>query len=233
MLIQLKSEYMKDCASEGGTLAVIIGGMDFRKTDGFIQFLKLALNHVSNAYGKQDKKWQLYLDKIYGMANKLQDEHVRFTGNNREEFEAYCKNVSAVFKQDCNSPLEIPHLNIITADNLTTELEYHINEGRRLAFYYEKGAKVKKDLINELADQLNNLKMEKSGRQYGISSFLMCSGYHEHVHDALNLLLQTATHAINCSSTRFQSAHAYDIQTIENRLHYIELLMERTYYLIG
>lgn len=179
------------------------------------------------------KKWQLYLDKIYEMAEKLQDKNVRFIGSTRKEFEQYCKDVSTIFKHNCDSPLEIRHLNIITADNLVSEIEYHINEGRKLAFYYEKGANVKKDLMNELADQLNNLKMEKSERQYGISSFLMRFGYHEHIHDALNLLLQTATHAINCSSTRFQSAHAYDIQTIENRLHYIELLMERTYYLIG
>lgn len=216
-----------------GTMMAIDGQMDFTKPDGFIQFMKLVLNQIPAAYGKQNPKWQTYLDKIYTTAEKLQDKYTRFTGSSKKEFEAYCERLSDVMNEDVE-PLSVPKLDITTKDNLIPFMEKHIAKENDKGFYYKLGEDyeseddIQKILMDELMKQLSNIKFEKSyGRNHHISYYLLSSGYHEHVHDALNVLLSAAVYAINCSSTKKQDVYSFDTQKIHNELRYAEIIMER------
>lgn len=217
-----------------GTLAVIDGQMNFRKPDGFIQFMKLVMDQIPATYGKQNPKWQEYLGKIYNMAEKLQEINTRFTGHTKEEFQAYCERVSDVMNTDTD-PLDVLHLDIVTKDNLISFMEKHVENDNIKGFYYKPGEdyeqvdEVQKLLMNELMHQLSGIKFEKpSGyKKYDISSRLLLSGYHEHIHDALNIILSAAVYAINCSSTKKQDVYSFDTQKIHNELKYAEMIIER------
>ena len=86
--------------------------------------------------------------------------------------------------------------------------------------------------MHDLMDQLSRLKMEKTGRKYDISNFLTVTGYHEHVHDALNILIQCGVYAINCSSTKERKARSFDVAEVDNKLQYAELIIKRTKHLV-
>lgn len=211
-----------------GTLAVIDGSMDFRKPDGFIQFMKLALDYVSVACGKQHPKWQACLDRIYACAEKLQSAQTQFTGSTKEEFVSYCKKLSHVMDNDME-PLKVLHFDIAKEDDLVPFMEKHTAKGNIRGFYYEPEEDSQKELMHDLMDQLSRIKFEKeSARNYDISGYLTRSGYHEHVHDALNVIIGTVVYAINCSSTKKQEAYSFDTQKVYNDLRYAELIMKRT-----
>ena len=215
-----------------GTLAVIKGNFDFCKTDGYIQFIKLAFDNITNAYGKQKKSWQECLNQIYQTAEKLQDMYTRFTGNTKENFWAYCQKLSRRMDDDGKIELKTISLEIIQTDDMVSVLEKHIASGNKLGFYYEETEDIKKELMYELMEQLSHLKFEKTDRNTNISYFLRNSGCHEHVHDALNLIIGTAVYAINCSSTKNQDSHIFDRQTVHQNLEYAKTIMERVKQLV-
>lgn len=215
-----------------GTLAVIDGKLDFRNTDGFIQFMKMALNQIPKTYGKQAPKWQEYLDRLYTTAEKLKADNVRFTGYTTEEFKEYCEKVSHIMETDTVPSLNVLSLDIAIGNDLVSFLEKHVDKGNTMAFYYEKTEDIKKELMYDLMDQLSGIKFEKSHRQHDISRFLTLSGYHEQVHDALNIILQAAVYAINCSSTRKQDAYRFDTQKIHNDLRCAEYIIEKIAHLV-
>lgn len=216
------SEMRKD-----GTLAVIDGVLDFHKTDGYIQFMKIALDRIDGAYGEQDPKWKECVSKIYAAAEKLQDS-VTWYDDSKESFDAYCDRLSCVMESDVE-PLSVPKLDIVTSDDLTKFIKKHIEKGNYIGFYYMPMENTNIKLMHDLMDQLNNMKLEKSRCRdiYTVSYYLLSVGYHEHVVDALNTLLNSAVYAINCSSTREQTAYSFDTQRLHNDLRQVEFMMER------
>lgn len=209
-----------------GTLAVIEGSFDFRKTDGFIMFLKMALEYISEVYGRQDPKWASCLCRISEMADKLKDSNTRFTGCTKDEFRQYCDHVSKILDSDVDSPITAPALDITKTDDLVPFIEKHLAAGNTLGFYYE-GFGEHEDIMKDLMEQLSSLKLEKTSRKYNISNFLTVTGYHEHIHDALNVLIQCGVYAINCSSTRERKVYSFDTQKVHNELQYAELIIKR------
>ena len=222
----------KEQMSFKGTLAVIDGELNFRHTDGFIQFMRLALNQISKTYGKQDSKWQEYLDKIYMTAEKLKADNAKFTGYTTEAFREHCEKLSHIMDDNTAPSLNELSLDISTDDNLIPFMEKHIEKGNTRAFYYEEVKDVEKELMYDLMNQLSKIKFEKTQRKYSISRFLISSGYHEHVHDALNMILQTAVYTINCSSTKKRAAYDFDTDKIYSELKCANVIIERIKYLI-
>lgn len=234
---QIKRQDPEEHIPRKGTLAVIDGNLNFGKTDGYIQFMKLTVGNIQNAYGEQHKKLQEYINRICSYAEKLQDIDVVFIGT-AEEFPAYCRRLSHITEDSATIlSMNTVNLDIVTSDDLLPTMKTHLSAGNNLAFYYDETEDAKTELMNELMNQLSKLKMEKGSRDTDISYFLrhMYSGgrkYHEHVFDALNVIMQAAVYAINCSSTREHEAHDFDIQHIENQLGYAEGLMKRIEHLI-
>lgn len=229
---QVLQKAQEDQVPLKGTLAVIDGNLDFRNTDGFIQFMKLALDQIPKTYGKQDPKWQEYFNKLYTAAEKLKADNTRFTGYTTDEFREYCEKLSHIMETDTVPSLNVLSIDIATGDDLVPFLEEHVDKGNTRAFYYENTEDDKKELMHDLMNQLSGIKFEKTQRQHDISRFLTLSGYHEHVHDALNVILAAAVYAINCSSTRKKDAYSFDTQKICNDLKYAEVIMERTAHLV-
>lgn len=218
-------ENIKDEKLTGGTLAVITGSMDFTGPDGFIQFMGLALRQIPVTYGEQDPKWQAWLNKICAAAEKLQANATKFTGTTGEEFCQYCYTLSHVMEEDAR-PLPAVIFNSETGNNLVPFMKKHAAEGNWRGFYYEPEENAVNGLMEDLMRQLSNLKFEKeSARNYDISPYLTRAGYHEHVHDALNIILGTAVYAINCSSTKEQGCYSFDTQKIHNNLQYAESII--------
>lgn len=215
-----------------GTLAVISGKLDFTRTDGYIKFLKITFDQLSNTYRKQHIDWQKRIDRIYSMAEKLRDKNVRFTGSSKDGFQDYCNKISCIMNTKTDHHLTIPKLEIIKATNLVPILKEQIAAGNTIGFYYDDLENIEKELMTDLMKQLSGLKMEKSERNQDVSYFLMGSGYHEHVHDALNMLMQTAIYAINCNSTKTKSACDFDMEEIDARLNYIESVIQRIKFLV-
>lgn len=214
-----------------GTLATIDGKMNFTITDGYIQFLKLVLNQVPVEYGRQDAKWQTYLDKICQTAEKLQDKNTRFTGNTPEEFKTYCETVSKIMGKNVE-PLPDLHLNIVRSNNLVPFIKEQIEKGNNKAFYYGLDENAQTMLMDELMKQLSGAKFNKPTHNYRVSNYLLSSGYHEEIHDALNIIIDMAVYAINCSSTREKGCYSFDTQKIHNQLRYAEYMIERIEHLI-
>lgn len=233
MLTTLKAmESWEEDGKLKGLVAVIKGRMDFEKTDGYIQFMKMVLERVPVEYGKQYPKWQEYLDEICRTADKLQDENTRFGGHDPEGFKAYCKSVSKIMNKEAKS-LPVPYLDIKEGDDLMPFIKECLNDGNSKAFYYEPEENGKAVLMNDLMDLLSRLKFEKSmSREHDVSHYLLSSGHHEHVHDALNTLIGTAVYAINCSSTKERDCYSFDTQKIRNELNYVKCLIERAACLI-
>ena len=245
MLIKLKSrletiqEMIKEKDPEvtdytSGTLAIIEGSFDFHKTDGFITFLLMALDYIPTAYGKQEGEWEERLHRIAEMAEKLKDKDTRFTGSTKKDFEAYCRNLPRILQKEPVRPIEhiiVPKLTVIETLNLVPVMEEHIHAGHKLGFHYT-GHVEPADIIYDLMDQLSGLKLEKTGRKYDISNFLTTTGYHEHVHDALNILIQCGVYAINCSSTKKREARSFDVAEVDNKLQYAELIVKRIKHLV-
>lgn len=214
-----------------GTLVVINGSLGFKTTDGFIKFLKMALSYIPKAYGYQDPKWESCLRQISEMAEKLKDSNTRFTGSTKDEFRQYCDHVSKILDSDVDSPITAPELDVTKTDDLVPFIEKHLAAGNILGFYYE-GFGEHKDIMKDLMEQLTSLKLEKTSRKYDISNFLTVTGYHEHIHDALNILIQCGVYAINCSSTRERKAYSFDMQEVHSKLRYVELIIKRIEYLV-
>ena len=214
-----------------GTLTVIEGGFEFRKTDGFIAFLLMVLDYIPTAYGKQEREWEECLHRIAGMAEKLRDTDTRFTGSTKEDFEVYCRNLSQILKKELSEHMNVPKLTVVETLDLVPVMEKYVHDGYRLGFHYEGHAEPA-NIMYDLMDQLSRLKMEKTDRKYDISNFLTTTGYHEHVHDALNVLIQCGVYAVNCSSTKKRAVLTSDLQEIISRLQYVEFIMERIKYLV-
>lgn len=242
MLINLESrleriqEMLEEKDSEvtdftSGTLAVIEGDFEFQKTDGFIAFLLMTLDYIPTAYGKQKQEWEECLHRIMEMAEKLMDANTRFTGSTRRDFKAYCRNLSQILKKELSEHMNVPKLTVVETLDLLPVMEKYVHDGYRLGFHYE-GHGEPADIMHDLIDQLSRLKMKKMSRRYNISNFLITTGYHEHVHDALNVLIQCGVYAVNCSSTKKRAVLTSDLQEIISRLQYVELIMERTEYLV-
>lgn len=227
MLIRLKSQLHEIENGMSGTLVVINGSMDFKKTDGYIQFMGLALGNI----GPQAKGWQECIDRVKETAGKLCDSNTRYSGGTKEDFRVYCENTSHILETGSTS-LESLTLQRERLDNLVPFMEKCIDEGRSLGFYYGKDEDPAKGLTDDIMNQLNRLKFGKGDRQTDISWFLTKEGYHEHIHDALNVLLQAATYAMNCTSTRENECYDFDIMEITNRLDHAQSIIERIQYLV-
>ncbi len=213
-----------------GTLAVIHGEMDFSVTDGYIRFLKLALNNIRETYGEQKEEWQLQIERILNLADKLRDDNVRFTGSTKDDFTAYCGKISGIISAPVSS-LTRPGLAKASGD-IVSFMEEQVNKGNKLGFYYEESEDAKAGLMDDLMEQLSRLKINKSGRKLDVSYFLYPPGYHEHIIDALNLLVQAAVYVINCKSTRECDAYCFDVMEVSSRLNVIENIIGNTAHLI-
>ncbi len=231
MLTKLKTildDVAEGYISERGVVIIIKGALRFDITDGYIKFMKMALDGAVNRYKIQDDRWKNCLGRIYTAAEKLQDKNVRFTGTTKKEFKEYCNRLSRVMKEKTDR-LPLIELDIAETD-LTEFLKKHMAAGDILGFYYDEKENAAREHMNDLAGQVSKLKFEKGTRMMvsgkDISFFLMESGYHEHVHDALNILINTAAYAVNCTSTRKGEAFDFDIYEIEKRLRQAELVME-------
>lgn len=225
----LKDQIPLDEIPIKGTLIIPSETFNFSKTDGYIRFMKTALDQIPKTYGLQNEKWLECLNSIYTAAEKLQDENTRFTGRTKEDFSEYCKSISEI--KD-SRPLGTMTYDVVKSDNLVPALQKHVDVGHITGFYYEETEDVDKEFMNELMMNLSNLKFEKSARQWDISKFLTGAGYHEHVHDALNILIGTAVYAINCSSTRDREAYNFDTQKVVNELEYAKCIMKLAEYLV-
>lgn len=209
-----------------GVLAIIDGQMDFKKTDGYIQFMKLALERLEYTYGKQAKAWKWQIDHICGIADKLCDANVRFEGGPKTKYKQYCKTTAHILASD--SEAHPPLLGLITQQGYLVQfMEQHVTKGNRLGFYYEGDEDFRQVLMNDLMEQLSRLKFEKTARVYDTSTYLCDTMYHEHIHDAINLLIQAVVYMINCSSTKKCEAFDFDIMEMDRRLNYIETVIKR------
>ena len=235
MLVRLKSqlEMMEEGhENKNGTMIAIETPFDFTKTNGYIQFIKLAVGNLPKTYGKQIKEWQKSLNTICDMVEKLQDKNVRFTGSDKDAFKKYCQRISSIMDSKTKEHLPVVKLDTETSEDLTGFISRHIEEGHILGFYYGKDEDVKKALMDDLSDQLGRLKFEKNEKNIEVSDFLRRTGYHEHVHDALNTLLDTATYAVNCRSSKGGSLLYYDEYEISRGLSQAKSLMRRMSVLI-
>lgn len=234
MLMALRQvmQYNGEDKPARSTVAVIDGNMDFHKTDGYIQFMRITMDEAVKFHRLHGREWEGYLDMIYGMAERLQDKCVRFD-DATETFREYCERISHAM--DDGSVPSLDRIGICTAKDsgMLPFVQVHLDKGNRLGFYYdeddyEKDGDIGKLIMDEAMDQLSRLKFAKTSRQYDISQYLTASGYHEHVHDALNVLMELAVYAVNCSSARDREAYGFDIQEVQNRLGYARIIMERT-----
>lgn len=257
MLIRIKSylESTKKYVNEGvplselgvkGTLAVICRPKgcedgqvpDFSVIDGYIQFMHVVLKYCIGYYGEPDQEWKKYVDRIIRMGNQLQDKYTRFTGTTRDDFLEYVHRISSVFDRN---PDELPRLSvdIMASEDITPYMEKCVSAKNDIGFWYGSDMDGCDDsnighlLADDIMKQLSNIKMEKGYKEPDISYYLISKTgkgglyYHEHVFDAVNLLIQTAVYMINCSSTKSRKACSFDIIEIDNRLRTIESIMER------
>lgn len=116
-----------------GTLAVVAGELDFRKTDAFIQFLKLAFDQIPNAYGTQNPEWQERITKVYEAAEHLQTAYTWFAGDTPEEFKEYCRRVSSVMDEDVKT-LKCVSLDIHTECDTLRVIKTHVAKGHDIGF---------------------------------------------------------------------------------------------------
>lgn len=245
MLIKLESRlrYIQSVAEEEespakGTLAVINGELDFGRTDAYIQFLKLVLDYTVKVYGKQDPGWQEQLDSLYVLALKLKEDNVRFKGSTKEEFREYSGMLSGLPASGDAAPLPAIGLDIRTSDDLVPFMERCVQKipGIVKGFLITEEDMDKNTvdicIAHDLMMSLSTLKMNKDRSMMGISRFLRYPGYHEHVADAMNVLIQAGVYAVNCSSTRERKAYAFDLQHIDSAASYASLIMERTKYVV-
>lgn len=256
MLIRIKhwSEIIEKDVKKGiplselhvkGTLYVICGPKgshapmpDFTTIDGFIQFMHVALDYCINSHGEPDPAWKKVIDDIHKMGDQLQDKNVRFTGNTKKEFAEYTRQVSTVFNKSAD-PLPRLSIKATTSDDIRPFMKKCIAAQNDIGYwfdteYYDYDPKEGSGrlFVEELMNQLSNLKMEKSRGDFNISYYLMAKGYHENVYDAMNLLVGTAVYAINCSSTRKCDAYDFDIYETEKFLKNIRSIMKNTIHVV-
>lgn len=223
-----------------GTLSVVDGDIDFRKTDGFIRFMMTAMEQSFRYYGEQDPEWMGLVKRLYETASMLKDENVKFTGSTREEFVRYCKSVSEL-PETIHPIMEAPGIMTRTSDDLVPFMKECIgrevpndprNTSRDIGFLYQPEEDAKKGLREDLMHQLSNLKFSKPEREYGISWYLTKAGYHEHVHDALNLVMQGAVYAMNCRSSRDCRCYPFDVLEVERTISTARAIIKNTAHVV-
>lgn len=241
MLIRIRY-LLRDHEDESvkGTLSVVDGDIDFRKTDGFIRFMMTATEQSFQFYGKQDPEWIGLIKRLYETASMLKDENVKFTGSTREEFEQYCKSVSEL-PETIHPIMKAPCIMTRTSDDLIPFMKECVgskvpndprNACRDIAFLYEPKEDAEKGLREDLMHQLSNLKFEKPQRDYDVSWCLTKAGYHEHVHDALNLVMQGAVYAMNCRSSRDCRCYPFDVLEVERTISAARAIIKNTAHVI-
>lgn len=211
---------------------------DFRTIDGYIQFMKVVVDYATKKYGEPEPEWKKRLNRLRNYGNQLRDSRTRFNGFAKKEFVTYAKQVSAVF----DTPGEaLPRLSIKqeTAEDLIPFMRECVSKKNDIGFWYNskedeyKPEKGFDDLfMDEFMCQLSNLKMEKRRKSFDVSFYLTDKGYHEHVVDAMNLLIQTAVYMINCRSMKENMAYSFDIYEVDRQLDVIYEIMKRAEYIV-
>ena len=257
MLLRLKSslEWLEKSIKNGepvselpvsGTLYVIChkndpqyhSMPDFGTIDGYIQFMRVVIDYAVKKYGEPEPEWEKRINRLRNYGNNLRDSRTHFNGFTKKEFAAYAKQISTVF----DTPGEaLPRLSVKqeTSEDLTPFMRECIGEKNDIGFQYnpeEDGYNPEKgpdDLfMNELMHQLSNLKMEKRRENFDISYFLTDKHCHEHVLDAMNLLIQAAVYMINCRSMKENAAYQFVLYEVDTQLDAIYGIMKRTEHII-
>lgn len=229
MSLRTKLKYRED--DPRGTVYIIDRTMDFSRTDGYIQFINLALDNIEPAYGKQSRQWEWQREHIRGIAERLCDTNIRFAGSTKDQFAGYCEKVAHILRDGHEG--NIPRLKLIKKEgSLKNFMEQQVAKGRNLGFVYDETENTEKLIMHDLMDQLSQLKLQKSSRQYDISPYLCDTMYHEHVHDALNFMIHAAVYFINCRSTQECAAFDFDIMEMDNRLDHVEDILKYTEHVV-
>lgn len=200
----------------------------FNKTDGYIEFCRFVINLLIDSAKNQEIKDCIL--KLYRTINKLQDQFVRFNGSSKEDFEDYVTKISNICEKDC---FDID-VNIIKASGKTQceeMLDKYSSRKNLYYFYYESEVEFEKELKDELIKQLCHIKMSKEHNFDGPSMFLTKMGYHEHIHDAINVLIPTLVYAFNCYSFRNENCIYDDIDYINNHIKLAISMIERIEFL--
>lgn len=231
MFINLRR--VPDYAGEypSGIIVAIDPGLPFHNIDGCLQFLRLCLKEIPPRYGKQRDVWTRCLLRISDLAASLRDSRTRFTGKSKDLFVSYCKRISVISEEPAGDTFPAPLFLTMPADQMEAFLESGRFGKDSFGFFYCDKATLETDFNREVTEFLSNLRFPKSSRNLEISYFLRTDGYHEHIHDAVNLLIDIACYAINCTSTRRGTAEGFDVLEVNHRLDHIERIIKEIEHL--
>lgn len=204
----------------------------FDKTDGYIEFCKFSINLLLNKTANSEMKETI--KQIYQTINALQDSNVKFEGKTTEDFEIYKEKMSHLFEHNYqNIEVEVVRAyGKLQFENIVSKFS---DRERLYCFYYDEESedefelKLKDDIICQLC----NLRMQKDHVYDGVSRFLTTMGYHEHIADAMNILIQTLVYAFNCYSFKNEDSLYEDIAKISREIEYAKCVIQRIGILIG
>lgn len=219
----------------GGTLFVIDKMFDFTKTDGFIEFMMLCVDKALYLGGDPCPMWRSMAERLDRTASALCDADARFRGETSDHFRGYCRHLSEIDMDGCRL-LDMPKMQEAHSADLRPVMEESVRGGRDIGFWFDTDISretAARRMVDDMARQLSNLKFVKEGRDYSISWYLTKSRYHEHVHDALNILMQAAVYMMNCASTRDRDAYSFDMSHMQEQIGMAKVIMERTKNVIG
>ena len=206
-----------------GVFAIVDTPLSFQTVDGYLQFLRLCLKEIPPRRAVQAESWSRRLMKVSDMAACLRDSRTRFTGKSKTLFHSYCQRMAESFSKPLGLPFPAPSLLICPGADLVSKLEtIQATHG----WYYESKEELEASLADEMAQSLGGLSFPKPERNLDVSYYLRTSGYHEHIHDAVNLLLSASAYGVNCSSTRNGRDHGFDALELGSRLNYIKTIVE-------
>lgn len=219
LLEMMKRDKENGCYHNGE--AVIPSNMYFQTIDGFIRFARFVIEEL---WTDLNQEWKNHIWEVFSMMNKLQDANTAFISDN-ESFDDYCTRVSKILENS------YPELSVevfrTNGDDLIGFLEKYEEKGR-VTFCYEDVAEIEQEYKPEIKKQLQGLKMSKqtSERNFDVSFYLM-GRYHEHVYDAINILIQSVVYSLNCSSARNNECNWFDVERLENDMKYAASIIER------
>lgn len=201
----------------------------FDITDGYIEYCNFAINLLIDDAKNQDIKNAIY--KLYRAMNKLQDKFVRFDGSTEEEVKKYAELVSHVFEKDCFD-VNVEIIKAFGKSQCEDVIDEYAERKRLYFLCFDSEEECKKKLRNDVIEQLSSIRMSKDKDYKGPSIYLTKMKYHEHIHDAINELIQTLVYAFNCYSFRNEKCFYEDIDYIEKHIEYAKTMVERIEHVI-
>ena len=221
----------KSCFEEDSILIFPDTFYKFDKTDGYIEYCEFVLENLLDTC--KNEEFKNNIKELFNIMSVLKDDNVRFNGNSKEDFESYVKEVSKIYENTTSNDISLDIIKLEGKENILNELEnYAKNRKNHYCFFYDNEEDMKANFQKELLKTLYGIRFvkDKAGSCYDISYYLTSNHYHEHIHDAINTIIETLVYVFNCYSFKNEDTYFEDEWYIKRNIEFVKSSIERMEY---